>query len=440
PSTIQLYSRLQESHHHSVMSDNSKGKPVGRTPHTLVTEESVKGALLADKGSDAHLVSWKFEDFTTQGDNYASIVSSVKVMFSLEGQDSEVAYVVKLNPCRNFESLKGMTGMLFEKEVNFYLSLLPHLNAALTTAGQEPLRVPRCFYGSLERGKEFIFLEDLRPRGFKMFDRRKGLDVAHTSLVVKELARFHASSVLLEATTPDEDLVVQHDFLIRDWTDFDVISTMFDSYLKNAIDMLGKVGGYERSISWVESLRLNIREIILEQLERNGKYSVVCHGDCWNNNVLFRYDEDGTPIEVMLLDLQVVRKCSPTTDLNYLLFTSLTGEVRKPNLDTFLDTYYSSFLSVMESADMDMPFTDTFIKQEFQRKNVFGALFAMMLVPIVLFEPEDVPDFSSGTDENIDEFMNNFRTKGLEMLDTNPHFKSRYLSIFDELMELGLIP
>lgn len=41
-------------------------------------------------------------------------------------------------------------------------------------------------------------VEDLRPRHFKMFDRRRGMDVPHATLVLKELGRLHAATLSLE--------------------------------------------------------------------------------------------------------------------------------------------------------------------------------------------------------------------------------------------------
>ena len=59
----------------------------------------------------------------------------------------------------------------------------------------------------------------------------------------------------------------------------------------------------------------------------------------------------------MLLDLQIVRYAPPATDLNYFFFTSMTGEVRKPNTEAFLNFYYSAFRDIMEDAGQKVPFT-----------------------------------------------------------------------------------
>jgi hypothetical protein len=45
-------------------------------------------------------------------------------------------------------------------------------------------------------------LEDLCAEGFKMAERRQGLDLAHSQLVMRLLARFHAASVVLHDQDP----------------------------------------------------------------------------------------------------------------------------------------------------------------------------------------------------------------------------------------------
>lgn len=168
------------------------------------------------------------------------------------------------------------------------------------------------------------------------------------------------------------------------------------------------------------------------------RFENVGHGDCWNNNVLFRYNDEGRPVEVMLLDLQVCRKASVTVDLNYFLFTSLTGDVRRPNLKEFMSIYHSSYKGIMEAGGLNMYFTEDELLKEFRDKNTLGAVFGMIVQPAVVMESDEVPDIS-GKDIDIEKVMKDYRAKLMEMLDSNPLMKSRFLAIFDELMETGLI-
>ncbi|XP_050697071.1 uncharacterized protein LOC126985758 isoform X8 [Eriocheir sinensis] len=423
------------------VSSNSASEAV--TPQSLVTEDHVRAVLAADKGAEARLAAWKVVDFTKKGDNYACIVSSVEVTYELGGQSSEASYVVKLNPCVSNPLADAVNDIAFVKEGNFYLGLIPELNCMLKEIGQREINFPKCFKVCLEKGKECIFLEDLRSRGYKMSDRKQGLDEAHTTLVLRELARLHAASLLLQKKYPGEDFNEKYPCLQKDMHYFmetcEAFVKLVNDSLKFAQTILNKVGGYERAVAWIDTLLPRLVDIIYEQL-RFGEPKVVCHGDCWNNNLLFRYDKAGNPDSVMLLDLQLVSFGAPTPELNYLIFTSLRGEVRKPNLEALLNRYHNTLTGIMKIAGHEEPLTREELQKDFKKKNLFGIIFGMMSVPIVVMEGEGDVDSSDASADYIEEQMLKTRTEAMKALDTNPLLKPRFLTMFDEMMESGLIP
>ncbi|ROT72735.1 hypothetical protein C7M84_008850 [Penaeus vannamei] len=415
--------------------------------HTLVTEEAVLEALKADKGVETQLTSWRIEDFTKFGDNYASIVTSVVVCFALDGVEEQTSYVVKVNPCHGYPNMEAATNIGFVKEAEFYGKLLPRLNAAMAEASLETLRLPKYYHSCLEVGKELLFLEDLRRRSFKMYDRRRGLDVAHAVLVLKELAKLHAASLLLQNEDPE---YFQNTLLQKDWSNaFDGVidvDVMFGGHFDNTVAMLEKIGGYETAIKWIQSTKPNIRGILGDQLEPS-KYHVLCHGDAWNNNCLFRYNEAGDPEEVMLVDLQLNHRVSFGNDLNYFLYTSLAGDVRRPNLDALLETYRGHFNTVMEAgAGGKGCLSKVEVQKEFRSKNIIGAIFGMLTVNFVLLDPASLEKYAENDtkqgegEKDLNKDFEKLKEYFLAMIDTNPLIRPRLLAMFDEFKEFGLIP
>lgn len=410
---------------------------------SLLKEAHVRAALAADKGVAVRLTAWKVVDFSKKGDNYVSAVSSVEVTYELDGQSQEVSYIVKLNPCRNSESSKEYDTIFFHNESSFYLDIVTDMNSILSDIGFNELKVPKCFHVDLEKYKEIIFLEDLRVQGFKMADRRQGLDEAHVRLVLEELAKFHSASFLMQAKAPGEDLAFRYPFLQRCWPyilkNNSLALTLFKGNLKYCRELLLKVGGYERAIKWIDSVIPSLIDVIDEQTKR-GRFKVVCHGDVWSNNTLFRYGEGGRPVEVMLLDHQLSNHSSPAFDLNFLLYTSTTGEVRQPNLDAFLSTYYDTLVKVLKQGKLEPPFTQAQLLQEFRDMSGAGAIFAMVCIPLVIVEPENALDINACTDDGVDEMLQDSQTKSLEAQVKDPLIRQRFLSMFDDMMEAGLFP
>uniref|UniRef100_A0A0P4W421 CHK kinase-like domain-containing protein n=1 Tax=Scylla olivacea TaxID=85551 RepID=A0A0P4W421_SCYOL len=377
-----------------------------------------------------------------KGDNYASEVTTVEVKYELDGKSSEVVYVVKINSGKTLDG-ERVIDIIFRKECKFFLDISPQINSALREIGHTEINVPKCFHVGLEKGKEVIFLEDLRARGYKMADRKQGLDEAHTTLVLRELARLHAASLLLQNKTPDDDLGEKYPYLKKGWsyfiTNYDSVLNTLKESAKLSQTIARKMDGYERVNAWIDMIIPKIGEIFSKQT-KHVLPKVVCHGDCWNNNLLFRYSETGHPEDVMLLDLQMIDYSAPATDLNYLLYTSTTGDVRKPNIEAFLGSYYTAFKDIMEAGGQTIPFTEAQLLKDFKDMNLAGLVFAMVFVPLVLFETEGEADTSKENKEDLAEMLRETREKSLETIETNPLVKPRFLSVFDEMMELGIIP
>ncbi|KAG7164289.1 putative Ecdysteroid kinase-containing protein 6 [Homarus americanus] len=415
-----------------------KGQGTHATSKSQIKEEYVKTALKVDKGSDAQLISWVTEDFTQKGEHFACIVTSIKVKYRQGGIENNITYVVKLNPQRNMKELREYVRLNFIKEVGYYQDLVPLFNAELQNFGIEPLRMPTCLFVHMTEGEEVMILGDLRPEGFKVLDRKKGMEKEHTIMVMKEMSKIHAASTLVEKKA-EEALELKHKYLLVDMSSMKQFDKFFTGSMRSAADLAEKVGGYERHAAWFRNFAPKCGDAFKEQLKRSPPFDVVCHGDCWTTNVLFRYDESGAPVDLRLLDFQVCRKASLATDLNFFMYTSLTGDQRKENLHVFLKAYHDSFRQVMEGAGFPMPFSTEELLQEYHKRNLFGFIMGLIAVPILLTMSKEALDLNSVKDENIENFVSDQKNKNLKQLDSNPLLRPRLLSLFDDMVEFGII-
>lgn len=420
------------------MADTEVRTP-GEVACSLIEAEHVRSALQADKGSDAHLVSWALKDFTKKDDNLTSVVKVIDVEYSLQGAETQTSsYVVKINPSLKENEYESFTHQIFTKESSFLRDLAPKLSSLVGAAGQRPLAFPAHLFSRMDEGREFIIMEDLRRRGFRSRNRLQSLDVAHTTLVMQELARIHAASFLLQARQPTRKLADAYEFLKADWANFTgekraTFQTMFSDCMADAMTILENVGGYEKVTEWMERSQASCMDVMEAQVSKDYPFEVLCHGDLWTCNLMFRYDDDDdeTPVEVAVIDLQMVRMASPGTELSNLFYTSLDNHVRKPNLEAFLKAYYASFAATMAACGADVPFSFEELEKEYKKRLKYGLYFAIMDVPMILTDATDVP---LGED-----FLQRWRQKGKESLPQNPLIKSRFLSTFDEMLSEGVI-
>ncbi|XP_068230267.1 uncharacterized protein [Palaemon carinicauda] len=428
----------------------------------LITDDNIKIAVQKAKGTNACIVSWTIKDFTAKGDNYVCLVTSIDTKYQLNGKNSSVSLIAKLGVPQSTKTFCESIEYAFVKECRVYEEIIPLLHHELTSVDLHPLRVPECYYATCEPGNQIIYLEDLRSRGFQTTERKKPLDKVHTTLILKEIARLHAASLLLRRKSGYENLDLKFPCLAKDC--FDVTNdvrkmsaNILSKHIEETLSALKEFEGYEKAIQWLTDLKPHAYETWMKQLDNKTKFAVICHGDCWTNNMLFRYDDQGYPVEVMLVDLQCLRFASLAIDLKMLFYHSLTGHERTSNIDYYLDIYYASFKNVMDSGKLDMPFTREELAVEYKSKHLYGCFWAMSWLPTLLSESDDIPDegyssnyptelegpsscsTSQGTNKDCVDSLKNEKEREEFLLKFKkyPDMTSRFLSLFDDIIRNG---
>lgn len=100
-------------------------------------------------------------------------------------------------------------------------------------------------------------------------------------------------------------------------------------------------GGYEDER--LRRFRVELLNDPLKTLRRTMKpiepLAVLCHGDFNRNNMMFLYDDDGRPVNVLVFDMATVRYASPVIDLSFFLYMNTDRLTRDAHWDELLDTY-----------------------------------------------------------------------------------------------------
>lgn len=261
-----------------------------RNPHDLITTSGVTKALVADKGADAILKSFKIVNFTSVGDNWASLVTSVVVEYELGSKPCEVTYVVKVNPCRPGTWSK-VVDIIFNTEMTFFSRIVPLINKVLSDSNKEPLKVAKFYHAVDTAGEQIIYLEDLRASGFKMHSRQNTMDKAHIDLILAELGRLHGASSIM--FSENKNLRQELAFLNENHAKVHAIFKqenldLFGNAARNVASLMSKVPDYEYVSKFLFAKAETINEDFIDLMKADEPFNTLSHGDSWNNNILFR--------------------------------------------------------------------------------------------------------------------------------------------------------
>lgn len=260
--------------------------------HQLLTQKVLETALKNDLGAQWKLKDYVIKDFTKRGDNYASVVTSISCTATCNENEKKTYYVAKLNPLRQMTIMDQAMNDLFIRESTFFTDIAIKLNDILHSLNKSKVNFPNCIYYNLGLRQEIILSKDLRQQGYKMFDRKVGMDVQHSELLIKEMSKMHAASYIFQSQE-GKSLLDIYPFLKDAWLEPNSSSReVYELFIKSGIGislkLLEHVEGYEKQQNWLRDLD-EVESIYIDLIKQSPeKMKVICHGDCWNNNVLFR--------------------------------------------------------------------------------------------------------------------------------------------------------
>ncbi|XP_063244577.1 uncharacterized protein LOC134544681 [Bacillus rossius redtenbacheri] len=384
---------------------------------------------------------------SSKGDNYIGELLRVRLKGRRDGEEGQgMSLVVKLIPDSEAKREALDMDSFFDNELFVYSEVMPAFQSL-----QEDRRVPEAErFGAVPKllacdrseGGVSLVLEDMSPRGYRMADRLKGLDSAHCSLVMKELGRFHAFSFALRDQRPEELQRLRSgvtETLFGPRAHFS--SEQGKASLKQNIDQASStmLKRFPLESEYMERFRrfcsdFNKRGEAVASGEAAEPCAVICHGDCWTNNILFKYSEgDETPEALCLLDLQLSRYSSPVTDIAYFLYCCTEGTVRREAYKSLLSDYYNSFSQFLRKlgSDPEKMFPYSAFKEHLSKFSQFGLAMALVAMPLFTAASEDTLGVEHFGKETADE--------AFSKVACNERYLRRMGDVIEDMVDWNLI-
>lgn len=366
--------------------------------------------------------------------------------------------VIDKNVLSNSKFIASMGA--YDTEACYYKVIRPIYLDIMKGSTKSAIFTGPVFYSNYSDGDEglndYLALEDLRPIGFKMVDKFKGLNYEELTAAMKQLAIFHAvsyaalngptkSAKFLELLRDPKSKPNIHGWgLTEEECGFDN-KGFYNSLMGKVIQFIREKGQHAVADK-IQKYSVEGYDMLLnlwKATEDNNKYfRVLIHGDLWTNNILFKHAPDGKTVEdVKFIDYQGIRFGNIYEELHYFIFTSTTAELRKDHLSGSFQVYYDEFTAVLRDLKCEMPnnFTVASMMATFLENLDYGYSYNMVALPfqLGLAPPPPSPmtpvEFSKGGGDGEEKkFFANDESKS-----SSPHVinASEFKPNFREMME-----
>lgn len=344
------------------------------------------------------------------GDGFIASIVNVHVRCDLTADHinyrDELSLVCKLLPANARRRQFFSSVKLFAREAHFYNSVVPALKSFQQLHGLDAATgfysFPRCYAARADVGANefYIVMEDIRQRQFKLHDRNQPLRMEHVRILFEQLGRFHGLSFAMRDQQPELFQSLADGLTGDIWlqmTDEEFMRKMITAGYDSALSMLKS----DRHLTCIKRLRAGWLHEWRRCLRKGaaGRWTVIGHGDCWNNNLMFSGSE-GDPTEIRILDWQQTRFGSPMLDVMYFLFTSTDRQLRDQHMEQLLADYHRACSTLIRAcgSDAERLFSFADVRQQIKEFGVHGFSLAPMFVGIMVSRSENIND--------VDEYAN----------------------------------
>ncbi|XP_053692987.1 uncharacterized protein LOC128741299 [Sabethes cyaneus] len=355
-----------------------------------------------------------------------------------------ISVIAKVAPTSQLRRSLYNSSAHFQREKYIFDIVLPTFEKFQETRGLKPARIfthyPTIIASDCSEGREFILLEDLSAaQGYRNFQRTEPLDYDSVSEILIYLAHFHAVSFAMKDQAPDifEKIVGQ----LRETIFVAPLHSSFEGFLKRQVDYAMKTlehspaKGDDEVSKRLFRFRDEYGPSMVECVD-NRDDVVICHGDCWISNILYRQKITSNQKDLKFLDWQVSRCGTPVIDLSYFIFCCTDTELRT-RLPELLKKYHTALLQRIDELGSDgaklFPFET--LQLHLKKFARFGFGMALMTLHTTCCVEKDLPDIST-TLENSELVDLDKYAKDLLY---NPAYIKRMTGVCRDMVRLGYL-
>lgn len=149
----------------------------------------------------------------------------------------------------------------------------------------------KCYGVFEQKGKEAVVLHNLKSLGFDIYCRTQPQNLNHVLFVFRNYGRWHALSLAMKIKKPSVfnamtknlsdvlgKFIIQANLLQQAETNF-----------ADALTVLEKHKNFNL-VKKFDNIKNNLKEILTNMGNGSNPCAVILHGDCWNNNFMFKYE------------------------------------------------------------------------------------------------------------------------------------------------------
>lgn len=257
---------------------------------------------------------------------------------------------------------------------------------------------PKCYLSGF-RG---LILDDLSSMGYKALAPNAVLNFEEVQTGLDQLAKFHASSVILE-----ERLSAESGQRVRFDSQFPgmfnenimmqtgAMGEWMNNRFKSIFVLLDKLPEFKKGLGLpdeeIQERFANIKARLFKDLQSSTTLrNFINHGDMYVSNMLFKTGDDSSILDGKLIDFQMLRYLPPALEVQFFITVATRKETRDKYEKVLLDIYYESLSKYLKKFHLDPEaiYSKKHYEEDLRKTKASASLIAYFYGCFVSIDPD----------------------------------------------------
>lgn len=235
-----------------------------------------------------------FENYTLdvqkgsmKGDGYLGVINTIQIKNSEKTLNLIIKSALTNDKLRETAPIQSF----YDREIFIYTQYFPVLQQLQDEYQIEHRfkETAKCFGTLSTQKEESLILENLKEVGYQLWDRKIGMNSEHVALVFTAYGKFHGTSYAFKTLNPKkyDEITKGLDSVFQSEEDMEKFKQNMTSVFGNGFKA---VAGNAKATQALTKFTEKIGEYFATTFKIIDRHSVVVHGDCWCNNIMFKYE------------------------------------------------------------------------------------------------------------------------------------------------------
>ncbi|KAJ1530254.1 hypothetical protein ONE63_005177 [Megalurothrips usitatus] len=414
----------------------------GAPPSVTKEVYEALGTISSEEGFSKPI--YQVELGSEAGDGYTSVLYRITIQDEDASGRADAPLTVMCKTLPERAAAGSFKDLIFLAEGLMYETALPALEEVASLG--PPLPWPRCLRALVDGPSlPLLMLEDLRPEGFRMADRRELLDPEHCRLALTQLARFHGSSMALKHLKPHVFKAISDK--LRDPSEKSQMNALFTQVFaaaKSAPDIIqDKFPEGSKTRAKLQEIFAKFTEDFYRAVEMDGEVGTgIVHGDCHSNNVMFQYDkQSGAVTGCRLIDFQCTRVGHTACDVASLLLPATDKAARAAHWQGLLRHYHVELQATLRAAGCPEHIYswDQFMDC-LRSASGLGLVMTPLFVQVMYGDPAAIKEVKDSVDAINNAAANEAPAPIPLQMKATPLMKERFGDLVQDMVDWGWLP